>query len=65
MYASKEPAPMNRPSRISEPHRLDIAHRPRRNRKAEWARRLVSEHSDFAVPGLEARVRGRCRQVLS
>jgi porphobilinogen synthase len=23
--------------------RLDIAHRPRRNRKAEWARRLVSE----------------------
>ena len=24
--------------------RLDIAHRPRRNRKAEWARRLVSEH---------------------
>ena len=24
--------------------RLDIAHRPRRNRKAEWARRLVSEN---------------------
>ena len=23
---------------------LDLAHRPRRNRKAEWARRLVSEH---------------------
>ena len=35
---------MNKPSRISEAHRLDIAHRPRRNRKAEWARRLVSEH---------------------
>ena len=35
---------MNKQSRISEPHRLDIAHRPRRNRKAEWARRLVSEH---------------------
>src|SRR5208337_2455510 len=34
---------MNKPSRISE-HRLDIAHRPRRNRKAEWARRLVKEH---------------------
>ena len=24
--------------------RLDIAHRPRRNRKAEWARRLVREN---------------------
>ena len=24
--------------------RLDLAHRPRRNRKADWARRLVSEH---------------------
>src|SRR5450432_4092323 len=24
--------------------RLDLAHRPRRNRKAEWARRLVSEN---------------------
>ena len=24
--------------------RLEIAHRPRRNRKAEWARRLVSEN---------------------
>ena len=35
---------MNKPSRISEAHRLDLAHRPRRNRKAEWARRLVSEH---------------------
>src|SRR5208283_5420166 len=35
---------MNKPSRIAEPHRLDLAHRPRRNRKAEWARRLVREH---------------------
>ncbi len=35
---------MNKPSRIAEAHRLDLAHRPRRNRKAEWARRLVSEH---------------------
>jgi porphobilinogen synthase len=35
---------MNKPSRIAEAHRLDIAHRPRRNRKSEWARRLVSEN---------------------
>ena len=35
---------MNKPSRIAEAHRLDLAHRPRRNRKAEWARRLVQEH---------------------
>jgi len=28
----------------SDSARLDIAHRPRRNRKAEWARRLVSEN---------------------
>ena len=35
---------MNKPSRTTEAHRLDIAHRPRRNRKAEWARRLVCEH---------------------
>jgi porphobilinogen synthase len=45
---------MNKPSRIAEVHRLDIAHRPRRNRKAEWARRLVSEHvltaSDLSWP---------------
>ena len=34
---------MNKPPHI-ESHRLDLAHRPRRNRKAEWARRLVSEH---------------------
>jgi porphobilinogen synthase len=40
----EEPQRMNKPTRISEPHRLEIAHRPRRNRKAEWARRLVSEH---------------------
>src|SRR5579871_5221484 len=36
---------MNKPSRVAEAHRLDLAHRPRRNRKAEWARRLVSEHA--------------------
>ena len=35
---------MNKQSRLSEPLRLDIAHRLRRNRKAEWARRLVREH---------------------
>ncbi len=36
---------MNKPSRIAEVRRLDLTHRPRRNRKAEWARRLVSEHT--------------------
>ena len=35
---------MNKPSRIAASHRLDLTHRPRRNRKAEWARRLVAEH---------------------
>jgi porphobilinogen synthase len=35
---------MNKPSRIASSLRLDLAHRPRRNRKAEWARRLVQEH---------------------
>src|SRR5271165_2419503 len=35
---------MNRQSRIAESHRLDLSNRPRRNRKAEWARRLVREH---------------------
>ncbi len=35
---------MNKPSRIAETHRLDLPQRPRRNRKAEWARRLVAEH---------------------
>lgn len=34
---------MNKPSRIAASARLDLAHRPRRNRKAEWARRLVAE----------------------
>ena len=34
---------MNKPSRIAESHRLDLGRRPRRNRKAEWARRLVAE----------------------
>jgi len=35
---------MNKPPRISTAPRLDLVHRPRRNRKAEWARRLVREH---------------------
>ena len=56
---------MNRQSRIAEPRRLDLASRPRRNRKAEWARRLVQEHvltaNDliwplFIVEGTNARV---------
>jgi porphobilinogen synthase len=56
---------MNKPSHIAQVHRLDLARRPRRNRKAEWARRLVSEHvlttNDliwplFLVDGKETRV---------
>ena len=35
---------MNKPSRIAASNRLDLAQRPRRNRKSEWARRLVAEH---------------------
>ena len=35
---------MNKPSRIAEVRRLDLIHRPRRNRKAEWSRRLVREN---------------------
>src|SRR5271166_6938960 len=35
---------MSKPSRIATSLRLDLTHRPRRNRKAEWARRLVQEH---------------------
>jgi porphobilinogen synthase len=35
---------MNKPSRVAVSHRLDLRTRPRRNRKAEWARRLVAEH---------------------
>ena len=35
---------MNKPSRIAASARLDLSQRPRRNRKAEWARRLVAEH---------------------
>ena len=34
---------MNKPTRIADAHRLDLTHRPRRNRKAEWARRLIRE----------------------
>ena len=35
---------MKKPSRVAASHRLDLTQRPRRNRKAEWARRLVAEH---------------------
>src|SRR5271168_5422988 len=35
---------MLKTSRADPAPRLEIAHRPRRNRKAEWARRLVAEH---------------------
>ena len=35
---------MNKAARVAASHRLDLTHRPRRNRKAEWARRLVAEH---------------------
>src|ERR1700733_14265504 len=51
--------------RADPPSRLDIAHRPRRNRKAEWTRRLVCENvlttSDliwplFLIDGAKTRV---------
>jgi porphobilinogen synthase len=35
---------MLKATRHDSASRLDIAHRPRRNRKAQWARRLVSEN---------------------
>src|SRR5271154_3114860 len=35
---------MNKAARVAASRRLDLVHRPRRNRKAEWARRLVAEH---------------------
>jgi porphobilinogen synthase len=35
---------MNKPPRIVETYRLDLRNRPRRNRKAEWTRRLVAEN---------------------
>ena len=35
---------MNNPPRIADAHSSRPLHRPRRNRKAEWARRLVREH---------------------
>ncbi len=35
---------MHKPSRIPAAQSLDLVQRPRRNRKAAWARRLVSEH---------------------
>ncbi len=36
------PSPIESDARSE--HRLDLAIRPRRNRRAEWARRLVREH---------------------
>ncbi len=59
---------MNKPSRIAEAHRLDLTHRPRRNRKAEWARRLIRERvltTDdliwplFLIEGEKMRTSGR------
>jgi porphobilinogen synthase len=56
---------MQKTVRTDFTHRLDIVHRPRRNRKAEWARRLVSENvlttNDliwplFLVDGVKSRV---------
>jgi porphobilinogen synthase len=35
---------MNKAARVAASRRLDLSHRPRRNRKAEWTRRLVAEH---------------------
>ena len=35
---------MNKPARVAVSARLGLTHRPRRNRKADWARRLVAEH---------------------
>ena len=35
---------MNKAARVNTSHRLDLTHRPRRNRKTEWARRLVAEN---------------------
>jgi porphobilinogen synthase len=35
---------MSKPPHPAAAPRLDLAHRPRRNRKAEWARRLVAEN---------------------
>jgi porphobilinogen synthase len=38
--------PFDRPAtRLAEAPRLDLTHRPRRNRKSEWARRLVRENA--------------------
>ena len=46
---------MNKPFRIAHGFRLDLPQRPRCNRKAEWARRLVARaHSDDERPRLAA-----------
>jgi porphobilinogen synthase len=36
--------PLRQPAAEPSAARLDLTHRPRRNRKAEWTRRLVAEH---------------------
>src|ERR1700727_762715 len=41
---ARKRSPMNKPPRIVETYRLDLRNRPRRNRKAEWTRRLVAEN---------------------
>jgi porphobilinogen synthase len=43
--SSQELFAMNKPTRVPAAPRLDLACRPRRNRKAEWARRLVRENA--------------------
>ena len=38
------PSPISEPRQEAAPERLDLAVRPRRNRRAEWLRRMVREH---------------------
>ena len=56
---------MNKAARVAASQRLDLTHRPRRNRKAEWARRLVAEHvltaSDLIWPLLSYQRREETR----
>ena len=42
--APRSPRPHEQAVPHFQAHRLDLAHRPRRNRKAEWTRRLVAEN---------------------
>jgi porphobilinogen synthase len=44
-YSNIEPAKLDPVQKRQETAlRLDLVHRARRNRKSEWARRLVAEH---------------------